>query len=119
MSFSFFAASIRQSKNFARSAFGDAPRRRTGGVGVQHLAQRTRDQARDAERAVVGGEHDLHLVAEPLLQRLEPRCLAVPEQQALGPEADDQRHVVAEFQVRVAVLNGFTALGTPITEVAG
>lgn len=25
----------------------------------------------------------------------------------------------AEFQVRVAVLNGFTALGTPITEVAG
>lgn len=26
---------------------------------------------------------------------------------------------VAEFQVRVAVLNGFTALGTPITEVAG
>jgi hypothetical protein len=26
---------------------------------------------------------------------------------------------VAEFQVRVAVLNGLTALGTPITEVAG
>lgn len=26
---------------------------------------------------------------------------------------------VAEFQVRVAVLNGFTALGTPITEVVG
>ena len=26
---------------------------------------------------------------------------------------------VAEFQVRVAVLNGFTALGTPVTEVAG
>jgi len=26
---------------------------------------------------------------------------------------------VAEFQVRVAVLIGFTALGTPITEVAG
>ena len=26
---------------------------------------------------------------------------------------------VAEFQVRVAVLNGFTALGTPITELAG
>lgn len=25
---------------------------------------------------------------------------------------------VAQFQVRVAVLNGFTALGTPITEVA-
>ncbi|AMJ49951.1 Transposase DDE domain-containing protein [Cereibacter sphaeroides] len=26
---------------------------------------------------------------------------------------------VAEFQVRVAVLNGFTALGTPITEAKG
>ncbi len=26
---------------------------------------------------------------------------------------------VAEFQVRVAVLNGFTALGPPITEVTG
>jgi hypothetical protein len=25
---------------------------------------------------------------------------------------------VGEFQVRVAVLNGFTALGTPITEAA-
>jgi hypothetical protein len=26
---------------------------------------------------------------------------------------------VAEFQVRVAVLNRLTALGTPVTEVAG
>jgi len=26
---------------------------------------------------------------------------------------------VAEFQVRVAVLNGFTALGIPVTEVVG
>ncbi|MBC7285897.1 MAG: IS5/IS1182 family transposase, partial [Hoeflea sp.] len=26
---------------------------------------------------------------------------------------------VAEFQVRVAVLNGFTALGIPITEAVG
>jgi hypothetical protein len=25
----------------------------------------------------------------------------------------------AEFQIRVAVLNGFTALGTPITETVG
>ena len=25
----------------------------------------------------------------------------------------------AEFQVRVAVLNGFTALGIPVTEVVG
>ena len=26
---------------------------------------------------------------------------------------------VAEFQVRVAVLNGFTALGIPVTETVG
>lgn len=31
---------------------------------------------------------------------------------------DFDRHV-AEFRVRIAVLNGFTALGTSITEVAG
>ena len=33
--------------------------------------------------------------------------------------ARDFDRQVGEFQVRVAVLNGFTALGTPITEVAG
>jgi hypothetical protein len=33
--------------------------------------------------------------------------------------ARDFERQVAEFQVRVAVLNGFTALGTPVTEVAG
>ncbi|MFE3839320.1 hypothetical protein ABNX41_19960, partial [Rhodobacteraceae bacterium PA1-206B] len=32
--------------------------------------------------------------------------------------ARDFDRQVAEFQVRVAVLNGFTALGTPITEAA-
>ena len=26
---------------------------------------------------------------------------------------------VAEFQVRVAMLNGYTALGTPLTKVVG
>jgi hypothetical protein len=31
----------------------------------------------------------------------------------------DFERQVAELQVRVAVLNRFTALGTPITEVAG
>jgi hypothetical protein len=35
------------------------------------------------------------------------------------PSARDFDRQVAEFQVRVAVLNGFTALGTPITEVTG
>ena len=33
--------------------------------------------------------------------------------------ARDFERQAAEFQVRVAVLNGFTALGTPVTEVAG
>lgn len=33
--------------------------------------------------------------------------------------ARDFDRQVAEFQVRVSILNGFTALGTPVTEVAG
>ena len=33
--------------------------------------------------------------------------------------ARDFDRQVAEFQVRVAVMNSFTALGTPITKVAG
>jgi len=33
--------------------------------------------------------------------------------------ARDFDRQAAEFQIRVAVLNGFTALGTPVTEVAG
>lgn len=33
--------------------------------------------------------------------------------------ARDFDRQVAQFQVRVAVLNGFAALGTPITEAAG
>jgi hypothetical protein len=33
--------------------------------------------------------------------------------------ARDFERQVAEFQVRVAVLNGYTALGIPVTKVAG
>ena len=33
--------------------------------------------------------------------------------------ARDFDRQVAEFQVRVAVLNGFTALGIPVTEAVG
>jgi len=45
----------------------------------------------------------------------------VREAKLLGQHlmARDFDRQVAEFQIRVAVLNGFTALGTPITEVAG
>ena len=43
-------------------------------------------------------------------------CMKLLGQRLMARDFDRQ---VAEFQVRVAVLNGFTALGTPITEVAG
>ncbi|MCL7466570.1 IS5/IS1182 family transposase, partial [Phaeovulum sp. NW3] len=33
--------------------------------------------------------------------------------------ARDFERQVAEFQIRVAVLNGFTALGVPVTEAVG
>lgn len=42
-------------------------------------------------------------------------CIKLLGQRLMARDFDRQ---VAEFQVRVAVLNGFTALGTPITEVA-
>jgi hypothetical protein len=43
-------------------------------------------------------------------------CLKLLGQRLSARDFDRQ---VAEVQVRVAVLNGFTALGTPVTEVAG
>jgi hypothetical protein len=43
-------------------------------------------------------------------------CVKLLGQRLTARDFDRQ---VAEFQVRVAVLNGFTALGTPITEVSG
>jgi hypothetical protein len=45
----------------------------------------------------------------------------VREAKLLGQRlsARDFDRQVAEFQIRVAVLNGFTALGTPITETMG
>ena len=43
-------------------------------------------------------------------------CVKLLGQRLSARDFDRQ---VAEFQVRVAVLNGFTALGTPLTEVAG
>ena len=43
-------------------------------------------------------------------------CVKLLGQRLSARDFDRQ---VAEFQVRVAVLNGFTALGTPITKVTG
>ena len=43
-------------------------------------------------------------------------CVQLPGQRLMARDFGRQ---VAEFQVRVAVLNGFTALGTPVTEVVG
>ena len=43
-------------------------------------------------------------------------CVKLLGQRLSARDFDPQ---VAEFQVRVAVLNGFTALGTPVTEAKG
>ena len=43
-------------------------------------------------------------------------CIKLLGQRLMARDFDRQ---VAELQVRVAVLNGFTALGTPITAVEG
>lgn len=43
-------------------------------------------------------------------------CLKLLGQRMAARDFDRQ---VAEFQIRVAVLNGFTALGIPVTEVVG
>ena len=43
-------------------------------------------------------------------------CVKLLGQRLSARDFDRQ---VAEVQIRVAVLNGFTALGTPITEIAG
>jgi len=43
-------------------------------------------------------------------------CVKLLGQRLTARDFDRQ---IAELQVRVAVLNGYTALGTPITEVAG
>ena len=42
-------------------------------------------------------------------------CVKLLGQRLTARDSDRQ---VAEFQVRVAALNGFTALGRPITEAA-
>jgi hypothetical protein len=46
----------------------------------------------------------------------EMHCVKLLGQRLSARDFDRQ---VAEFQVRVAVLNRFTALGTPLTEVSG
>jgi hypothetical protein len=43
-------------------------------------------------------------------------CVKLLGQRLMARDCDRQ---VAEFQVRVAVLNGDTALGIPVTKVAG
>jgi hypothetical protein len=43
-------------------------------------------------------------------------CVKLLGQRLMARDFDRQ---VAEFQVRIAVLNGFTALGIPVTKVAG
>ena len=49
-------------------------------------------------------------------RRLDATSVKLLGQRLAARDFDRQ---VAEFQVRVAVLNGFTALGIPVTEAAG
>ena len=43
-------------------------------------------------------------------------CVKLLGQRLMARDFDRQ---VSEFQIRVAVLNGFTALGIPVTEATG
>jgi hypothetical protein len=43
-------------------------------------------------------------------------CVKLPDQRLMARDFDRQ---VAEFQLRLAVLNGYTALGIPVTKLAG
>ena len=43
-------------------------------------------------------------------------CVKLLGQRLMARDFDCQ---VAEFQIRIAVLNGYTALGIPVTEVEG
>jgi hypothetical protein len=43
-------------------------------------------------------------------------CVKLLKQRLIARDFDRQ---VAEFQVRIAVLNGYTALGIPVIETAG
>ena len=47
-------------------------------------------------------------------RRNKDALVKLPGQRLMARDFDRQ---VAEFQVRVAVLNGFTALGIPVTKV--
>jgi len=44
---------------------------------------------------------------------------ALCETAGAAPHGTDFDRQVAELQVRIAVLNGYTALGIPVTEAAG
>lgn len=43
-------------------------------------------------------------------------CVKLLGQRLMARDFDRQ---VAEFQIRIAILNGYTALSTPVTEVVG
>jgi hypothetical protein len=53
-----------------------------------------------------------HAAHNPVSQRIH--CVKLPGQRLMARDFDRQ---VAEFQVRVAVLNGYTALGIPVMKV--
>jgi hypothetical protein len=55
-------------------------------------------------------------ISSPKPRRDENACVKLLGQRLMARDFDRQ---IAEFQVRVAVLNGYTALGIPVTKVAG
>lgn len=56
----------------------------------------------------------------PEVERVGPEtkmhCVKLPGQRLLARDVDRQ---IAELQVRIAVLNSYTALGIPVTELVG
>ena len=62
---------------------------------------------------------DLRRIRKQSGRLFSRRSDALCEAAGAAPLARDIDRQVAEFQVRVAVLNGIIALGTPVTNAAG
>ena len=90
---------------------------REAAVGL-HMADLGFDGRTTPELAQQVGRKAVSCAAYHRRSRAETKmnCVKLLDQRLTARDFD---HQVAEFQVRVAILNGFSALGTPVTEVAG
>jgi hypothetical protein len=59
---------------------------------------------------------NFHYLRDTTPVETKMHCVKLLGQRLMARDFDRQ---VAEFQVRLAVLNGFTALGIPVTEAVG